>query len=196
MRHADAAESLAEKFGFSESASISRGYRALALALIGRREEAVSIVRASADSHSSTSPRKRIGELTILGLACGEAGLIEDGLGFVQTLQSIAEGPGGTETLASQSAEWLKGTLLPRCHPPDLKTAEDCLRRGIERFRAAGDRFRELRGATDLARVLRDPGHRGEARALLAEIYNWFTEGLDTRYLKEAKALLDELGGQ
>ena len=34
---------------------------------------------------------------------------------------------------------------------------------------------------------------RGEARDLLAPIYGWFTEGFDTRYLKEAKALLDEL---
>jgi hypothetical protein len=35
--------------------------------------------------------------------------------------------------------------------------------------------------------------HRDEARTVLAEIYNWFTEGFDTAYLKEAKALLDEL---
>jgi hypothetical protein len=36
---------------------------------------------------------------------------------------------------------------------------------------------------------------REEARALLAEIYNWFTEGFDTPDLKDAKALLDELSG-
>jgi hypothetical protein len=45
-----------------------------------------------------------------------------------------------------------------------------------------------------LARLLRDTGRREEALALLAEIYGWFTEGFDNRYLKEAKALLDELG--
>jgi hypothetical protein len=37
-------------------------------------------------------------------------------------------------------------------------------------------------------------GKRDEARAMLADIYNWFTEGFDTADLKEAKALLDELG--
>ena len=37
--------------------------------------------------------------------------------------------------------------------------------------------------------------HRDEARAMLAEIYGWFTEGFDTRDLKDAKALLDELTG-
>jgi predicted ATPase len=39
----------------------------------------------------------------------------------------------------------------------------------------------------------RKQDRRGEARDLLAPIYGWFTEGFDTRYLKEAKALLDEL---
>jgi predicted ATPase len=44
-----------------------------------------------------------------------------------------------------------------------------------------------------LARLLRDTGRRDEAHSLLAEIYNWFTEGFDTADLKEAKALLEEL---
>ena len=41
--------------------------------------------------------------------------------------------------------------------------------------------------------LLRATGHRPAARAMLAEIYNWFTEGFDTADLKDAKALLDEL---
>jgi predicted ATPase len=44
-----------------------------------------------------------------------------------------------------------------------------------------------------LARLLASQGRRDEARKLLAEIYNWFTEGFDTADLKDAKALLDEL---
>jgi predicted ATPase len=51
----------------------------------------------------------------------------------------------------------------------------------------------ELRTTTSLARLLRDTGRRDEARAMLAEIYNWFTEGFDTADLKDARALLDEL---
>ena len=46
-----------------------------------------------------------------------------------------------------------------------------------------------------LAPVLIKQGRREEARAMLAGIYNWFTEGFDTADLKEVKALLDELGG-
>ena len=52
----------------------------------------------------------------------------------------------------------------------------------------------ELRAATSLAQLRRDQGRRAEARDLLAPIYGWFTEGFDTPDLKNAKALLDELG--
>ena len=50
----------------------------------------------------------------------------------------------------------------------------------------------ELRAAMSMARLWRDQGKRDEARELLAPVYGWFTEGFDTRDLKEAKALLDE----
>jgi hypothetical protein len=46
-----------------------------------------------------------------------------------------------------------------------------------------------------LARLLDKQGKRDEARAMLAEIYGWFTEGFDTADLKDAKTLLDELAG-
>jgi hypothetical protein len=46
---------------------------------------------------------------------------------------------------------------------------------------------------TSLARLLNGQGRRDEARMILAEIYGWFTEGLDRRDLKDVKALLDEL---
>jgi predicted ATPase len=51
----------------------------------------------------------------------------------------------------------------------------------------------ELRAAMSLARLWRDQGKVQQARELLDPVYGWFTEGFDTRDLKEAKALLDEL---
>jgi predicted ATPase len=53
----------------------------------------------------------------------------------------------------------------------------------------------ELRAAMSLARLWRDQGKVQHARELLASVYGWFTEGFDTRDLKEAKALLKELAG-
>jgi len=52
----------------------------------------------------------------------------------------------------------------------------------------------ELRAAMSMARLWRDQGKRDDARELLAPVYGWFTEGFDTRDLKEAKVLLEELG--
>jgi len=56
-----------------------------------------------------------------------------------------------------------------------------------------GAKLFELRATVSLARLLRDTNRRNEARAMLTDIYNWFTEGFDTANLKDAKALLDEL---
>ena len=53
-------------------------------------------------------------------------------------------------------------------------------------FTVIGDIF-------SLAQLRRDQGRRAEARDLLAPVYGWFTEGLDTPDLKDAKALLDQL---
>ena len=71
--------------------------------------------------------------------------------------------------------------------------AEQCMRRAAAIAVEQGAKSFELRATTSLARLLRDTSRRDEARAMLAEIYNWFTEGFDTADLKDARALLDEL---
>jgi hypothetical protein len=48
---------------------------------------------------------------------------------------------------------------------------------------------------TSRARSLTKQGRRDKARKMLADIYNWVTEGFDTADLKDSKALLDELSG-
>ena len=58
---------------------------------------------------------------------------------------------------------------------------------------AAESRSMKLRATTSLAPLLAKQGRRDEARSMLADIYNWFTEGFDTADLKDAKALLEEL---
>jgi len=72
--------------------------------------------------------------------------------------------------------------------------AEADFRRAIDVARRQQARSLELRATTSLARLLDRQGKREEARAMVAEIYNWFTEGFDTTDLKDAKALLEELG--
>ena len=86
----------------------------------------------------------------------------------------------------------LKGELLlVRDGLPN--EAERCFRAAIELAREQKARWWELRATVSLARLLAKQIRREEARAMLVEIYNWFTEGFDTADLIDAKALLDEL---
>jgi predicted ATPase len=74
------------------------------------------------------------------------------------------------------------------------KEAERCFHSAIDIARRQQAKSLELRAATSLARLWRQQGKPKEAHAMLADIYKWFTEGFDTADLKNAKALLDELG--
>jgi hypothetical protein len=56
-----------------------------------------------------------------------------------------------------------------------------------------GAKALELRASMSLVRLLDNEGNRAEAHTILRDIYGWFTEGLETRDLREAKILLDEL---
>jgi len=87
----------------------------------------------------------------------------------------------------------VKGELLLIQRPSDVAQAERCFRTTVEIARRQSDRSEELRATMSLARLLDKQGRREEARTMLTEIYNWFTEGFDTADLKDAKALLDEL---
>jgi predicted ATPase len=68
-------------------------------------------------------------------------------------------------------------------------------REAIALAQRIGAKAWELRATMSLARLLDKQGERDNARAMLADIYVWFTEGFDTADLKDAKALLDELTG-
>ena len=76
---------------------------------------------------------------------------------------------------------------------PDATKAEAYFERALAVARQQQAKSWELRAAMSLARLWRDQGKVQQARELLAPVYGWFTEGFDTRDLKEAKALLEEL---
>ena len=85
----------------------------------------------------------------------------------------------------------LEGELL-RLHG-DEAAAEAAFRDALEIAQRQDARSLELRAATSWARLLRDRGRRDQARAALAPVYGWFTEGHDTRDPRTARALLAEL---
>jgi predicted ATPase len=75
----------------------------------------------------------------------------------------------------------------------DTTKAEEYFERALAVARKQQAKSWELRAAMSVARLWRGQGKRQEAHDLLAPVYGWFTEGFDTRDLKEAKGLLDEL---
>jgi class 3 adenylate cyclase/predicted ATPase len=129
--------------------------------------------------------------LVTLAEAYGRAERIEDGL------KTAAHGL----ELVQQSGErcWqaelyrIRGELLLKADPSDPTEARAALESAVEVARKQGAKSLDLRATMSLARLLDGQGERNEARAMLAEIYDWFSEGFDTADLKEAKALLEEL---
>ncbi len=87
----------------------------------------------------------------------------------------------------------IAGEIALKSSEPDAAKAQEYFERALAVARAQQAKSWELRAAMSLARLWRDQGKPQQARELLAPVYGWFTEGFDTRDLKEAKALLEEL---
>ncbi|HLW70018.1 MAG TPA: AAA family ATPase [Candidatus Binataceae bacterium] len=129
--------------------------------------------------------------LVSLGETQAFAGAVDEALVTVeQALQTNPE-----ELFYRPEVFRLRGDLRVRSDSSKARFefAEQDFREAIGLARGMEAKSLELRAITSLARLLRDTDRRGEARGMLAEIYNWFTEGFDTADLKDAKALLDEL---
>jgi class 3 adenylate cyclase len=109
----------------------------------------------------------------------------------LQAVQAHRETYG--EAYLAAEADRLEAALL-RAEGARSGAVAAQLDKAISTARSQGARLFELRAATSLARLWRDEGRRAEAHALLAPIYGWFTEGFAMPDLRDAKALLDELG--
>jgi ATP/maltotriose-dependent transcriptional regulator MalT len=133
---------------------------------------------------------------SFLGMLCEAealAGAVDDAL--VTVGQALQVNP--DDLLYGPAALRLRAELRIRSSSSEAhhELAEQDFRKAIELARGMETKSYELRATTSLARLLERRGRCDEARAMLAEIYNWFTEGFDTLPLKEAKVLLDELSG-
>jgi predicted ATPase len=129
--------------------------------------------------------------LCLLAEACKETGRLDDGLSALAEALAAAEEHEIREY--EPETHRLGGELLLRQDQSNAAQAQSCFQRAIETARKQNAKSWELRATMSLARLLAKQGRRDEARTMLAEIYNWFTEGFDTADLKDAKTLIDEL---
>ena len=116
--------------------------------------------------------------LSLLAEACMESGRLEDGLSVLAEALAFAnenEGRGYDAEIYR-----LKGELLLKQNDSYTAEAQSCFQRAIEIAREQSAKSWELRATMSLARLLAKQGRRDEARTMLADIYNWFTEGFDT----------------
>jgi class 3 adenylate cyclase/tetratricopeptide (TPR) repeat protein len=168
-------------------------FRGWAIEAEGRGEEGIAEMRRSiSDPTIPASAVLRALMLTTLAETFGRQGHAEEGLDLVEKGLAAAEQT-GLRRISEAELHRIKAELLMIKDVGNVAEAEQCLRTAVGVARRQSARLFELRATVVLARLMADQGRRDEARTILAEIYNWFTEGFDTADLKEAKSLLDEL---
>ena len=130
--------------------------------------------------------------LTLLAETYGAAGQPDAGLRFLDESHTVM---GRTqERFYAAEVHRVQGELVLAQAADQHAQAEACFQHALDVARRQQARSWELRAAMSLSRLWQQQGKQAEARALLAPIYGWFTEGFDTADLQEAKTLLDELG--
>jgi tetratricopeptide (TPR) repeat protein len=182
--------SLASEHGFPFERAWGLIYRGWSMSALGEPEEGYAQVVSGLSMHRATGSLLCTAfALTLLAGACGRLGRTTEGLGYLTEAEQLIE----TTNDAFHEAELhrVRGDLLIAID--DLAGAERSYQQALAVAKRQSAKIFELRTSTTLARFWRDQGKREEARELLAPVYGWFTEGFDTRDLKEAKALLGEL---
>jgi predicted ATPase len=162
------------------------------LALTGKMEDAVHIIASGTTAWRSTGATLWLPlHMSHLASAYAELGNFDD------AWRCIGEASMAVDTTKEKWCEAdvhrTSGEIVLRWSERDTTTAQKYFERALDVARAQQAKSWELGAAMSLARLWRDLGKRQQARELLAPVYGWFTEGHDTRDLKEAKALLEEL---
>jgi predicted ATPase len=189
--HADAIIELADQHSlhyFRLSGQILRGW---VMAREGATEAGLALMRQSAAERLALGVGwYQIRYLCMLAATHLQAGAAEDGFGVIAQAKDL--GARNNDHMWEAELWRLEGESLSAQGAPPADV-ESCFERALATARRQSAKSFELRAAIGLAQLWRDQGKQSDARALLAPVYGWFTEGFDTLDLMQAKALLDEL---
>jgi predicted ATPase len=160
-------------------------------ALTGNAVNAVQKISSAINVYRSMGSTVNLPEhLWHLTKAHAQLGQIDDAWRCVDEAITIMRASG--ETWFEAELHRVSGEIALMAPNPDVAKAEAYFQRALSVARQQKAKSWELRAAMSLARLWRDQGKVQQARELLAPAYGWFTEGFDTRDLKEAQALLDD----
>ena len=158
----------------------------------GKASDAVhAMASASPGWRSSGSTAYASSAFSALSSAYADLGQFDEAQRYIAKAFTAVETT--KETWCEADVLRTAGEIALMSHEEDAAKAESYFERALSVARKQQAKSWELRAAMSLARLWRDQGKVQQARELLAPIYDWFTEGFDTRDLKEAKALLNEL---
>jgi predicted ATPase len=195
---AEAVVALSAEQGFPGTLAIGTILRGWALAARGQAEEGSAQMRQGLAAYRAAwAEVHRPYFLGLLAEVCGKVGQLEEG--FTALTEALAAVNKTEERIWEAELYRLKGELtLAQSSVLSLASsvqqeAEACFLKAIEIARHQSAKSLELRATVSLSRLWQHKGKKAEARQMLAEVYNWFTEGFDTKDLQEAKALLDHL---
>jgi predicted ATPase len=192
---AQAVLEIAEEREFQIWRAVGSCLRGASLAGMGSADEGLTLIEEAMNNYQrlKTPPVFWPLLLHLQAGACGLAGRPGDGLTLIDEAVEIATLSEG-QTLWSEFFQ-LKGGLLLAMSPDNAAEAESWFQRAVDTAAEVQAPMLQLRAALRLGRLWREQGKTEPARELLSDAYDRLTEGFSTRDLREAKALLDDLGG-
>jgi len=189
---ADELVSLAEEKGALFWKALGMSVRGCLLVLTGKAEDAVQLITSGMTALRSTESTLWMPlHLPYLARAYAELGQFNNACRCIDEAMTAAEK--AKERWHEADIYRMAGEIVLMSPESDAAKAEAYFERALAVARQQQAKSWELRAATSYARLMRDLGQVKEAHDLLAPTYGWFTEGFDTRDLKEAKVLLDTL---
>jgi len=222
-REAQATQSRAEEnvalsmtHGFTPFVAMETHTRGWALAAQGHYDEGLALMRQTQDTWRAVGMNfGRTHFLATLAETCSAMGQFEEGVQAVTEALALVEQSGERQSEAelyrlrgelalAGTRGWGLGASSPPPQAPSLKSpvpngvaeaVEADFRKALDIARHQHAKSLELRAAMSLARLWQNQGKGVDARELLQEVYDWFTEGFDTKDLQDAKTLLVMLGG-
>jgi tetratricopeptide (TPR) repeat protein len=182
---------LSEEHGYPYRLSVGRRIQGWAMMLNGRVREGLQMIERELD-RTPAAQLEMVRHMALVNIAEGYA-MLGDPTHGLALLDQWLDTRRHVETSGIDPFyHRLRGEMLSAIGADE--EAETNFREAIALAARYGSKRQELLAVMSFARLLKKHGRGEEARAMLAEIYGWFTEGFDTGDLKDAKALLEELG--